>query len=340
MLKIKIKITMKRTYIFTIFCAIIFVSLQFISCNENKNASTTLSVPGLDSLFKIDTSKIPSGKYGEAVRYGRELMLKTAYYIGPDGVNGKYLGNKMNCSNCHQDAGTKLYSLNLMHSFQNYPQYRSREDRVLSLAERINNCITHPHIGKPLPLDGKEMIAFISYLKWISDSSKINETTPGLKNLAISFPAESASPKRGEKLYATHCTRCHGPSGEGQMQYDSVTYIYPPLWGNKAYEPGSSMHRVITQAKWLLANMPYDKATYKKPFLTPLEALDLAAFINDDSIHQRPYVPDYGYPDFRLKPIDYDKGPFNDTFSEQQHKYGPFQPIIDYWKSKGRKPSY
>lgn len=46
------------------------------------------------------------------------------------------------------------------------------------------------------------------------------------------FPDVAASSKRGEQLYAMHCTRCHGPSGEGQMQYDSATYIYPPLWGS------------------------------------------------------------------------------------------------------------
>lgn len=293
-----------------------------------------------DSLFHLDTSKIPDGKYGEAVRYGRELMLHTAYYIGPNGINGKYLGNKMNCTNCHQDAGTKPYSFNLMVSFRKYPQYRAREGKVLSIAERVNNCITHPHLGKPLPLDSKEMIAFISYLKWISDSSKVDEKTPGIKNKQISFPAVAASSKRGEQLYAVNCTRCHGPSGEGQMEYDSSTYIYPPLWGLKSYQPGSSMHRIIKQAQWLLANMPYDKATHQKPFLTSAQALDLAAFINDDKIHQRPQVHEIGYPHYEEKAIDYDKGPFADPFSEYQHKYGPFQPIIDYWKSKGIQPSY
>lgn len=124
------------------------------------------------------------------------------------------------------------------------------------------------------------------------------------------------------------------------MEYDSSTYIYPPLWGLKSYQPGSSMHRIIKQAQWLLANMPYDKATHQKPFLTSAQALDLAAFINDDKIHQRPQVHEIGYPHYEEKAIDYDKGPFADPFSEYQHKYGPFQPIIDYWKSKGIQPSY
>ena len=333
---------MKRFYILGIFCFIIITFLQVTSCNENnaEYGKIKSSSDKTDSLFRLDTLKIPNDKYGEAVRYGRQLMLNTAYYIGPNGINGRYLGNKMNCTNCHQDAGTKPYSFNLMRSFPNYPQYRAREGKVLSIEERVNNCITHPHLGKPLPLDSKEMIAFISYLKWISDSSKINAKAPGIKNMQVSFPAVAASSKRGEQLYATNCTRCHGPSGEGQMKYDSSTYIYPPLWGLRSYQSGSSMHRVIKQAQWLLANMPYDKATHAKPFLTSSEALDLAAFINDDKIHLRPVAKEIGYPHYEEKAIDYDLGPFNDSFSEDQHKYGPFQPIIDYQKSKGFLPKY
>ena len=87
-----------------------------------------------ESLTKVDLSKIPHDKFGDEVRYGRELMLNTAFYIGPDGIKGKWLGNKMNCSNCHQDAGTKAYSFNLMSSFEQYPQYRPREGKVLTLA--------------------------------------------------------------------------------------------------------------------------------------------------------------------------------------------------------------
>src|SRR6478735_5092070 len=94
-----------------------------------------------DEILKVDLSAIPKNKFGDEVRYGRELMLHTAYFIGPDGVKGKYLGNKMNCTNCHQDAGTKPYAFNLMSSHDNYPQYRGREDKVLTLDERVNNCV-------------------------------------------------------------------------------------------------------------------------------------------------------------------------------------------------------
>lgn len=334
---------MKRIYMLIFFAALVFISSRFISCNETvqKESSEHPAVASnSDSLFILDTSRIPNDKYGDAVRYGRELMLRTAYYIGPEGINGQYLGNKMNCTNCHQDAGTKPYSFNLVTTIRNYPQYRAREGKVLSMADRINNCIMHPHLGKPLPHDSKEMIAFISYFKWMNDSSEVTRNTPGVKNLQIEFPAVAASPVEGEKLFIANCSRCHGKDGEGIMQDNNETYIYPPLWGMKAYQPGSSMHRIIKMAQWLVANMPHTLATHEKPFLTAKEAFDVAAFINDDAIHQRPPVKEFQYPNFEEKAIDYDRGPFNDTFSVAQHKFGPYQPIIDYWKSKGMKPSY
>lgn len=312
---------------------VLTVSLIFLSSGANKNESKA-------EVLKVDFSQIPHDKFGDEVKYGRDLMMNTAYYIGPEGVNGKYLGNKMNCSNCHQDAGTKVFSFNLMTSHENYPQYRAREGKVLTLAERINNCIERPHNGKPLPLNSREMVAFLSYLKWINSFAPKGENLKGAKNLEISFPERAASSERGSRLYALHCQRCHGVNGDGQMRTDNTSYVYPPLWGENAYQPGSSMHRIIKMSQWLKANMPYDKASWDKPFLSDEEALDIAAFVNDDDLHKRPYVESFDYPYAEEKAIDYDKGPFSDTFSVTQHKLGPFQPIISFWKNTGKRPIY
>jgi thiosulfate dehydrogenase len=334
---------MKLVYTILSFCLLIVAGANFISCNESSANSKLGNRPDsltTADLFHVDSAKIPSGKYGEAVRYGRELMMRTAYLIGPDGVNGRYTNNKMNCTNCHQDGGTKPYSFNLQTSFRRYPEYRAREGKVLSLAERVNNCIMHPHLGRPLPLDGKEMIAFISYLKWISDSSMVEMHTAGVKNVDIPLPDSAASSIVGGQLFAARCARCHGTNGEGMMRPDNVDYVYPPLWGSKSFQSGSSMHRVIKMAQWLVANMPHDSATWRKPVLTPAQALDIAAFVNDNAIHPRPQAKEFQYPNVEEKAIDYDRGPFADTFSARQHTYGPYPPIINYWKSKGKKAVY
>ncbi|NML38794.1 c-type cytochrome [Chitinophaga sp. G-6-1-13] len=297
-------------------------------------------IPGTEVAVVIDTALMPAGQFGEAVRYGRELMINTARYIGPEGTAGKFLGNRMNCTNCHQDAGTKPFSFSLIASHDHYPQYRAREGKVLTLAERINNCVTRPHNGRPLPLDSKEMVAFLSYLKWINSFAPKDKTFKGEKNRPVSFPDVAADPGRGALLFRENCARCHGADGEGQWRADKSTYVYPPLWGSQSYQPGSSMHRVIKQAEWLKNNMPFDKTGEGKPFLSDKDALDIAAFVNDDNIHKRPDPKTFDYPHPAEKAIDYDHKPFADTFSVAQHKYGPYQPIIDYWKTKGMRPVY
>ncbi|WP_184545531.1 c-type cytochrome [Mucilaginibacter sp. FT3.2] len=337
---------MKKRSQYIAVLVVVFVLINMVqllsSCKGNGSKTGTPDSLGADSLVTVDTLKIPAGKYGEAVKYGRQLLLHTAYYIGPDGVNGHYTGNKMNCTNCHRDAGTRPYAFNLVRAFRDYPQYRAREGRILSLAERINNCVMRPNLGRPLPLDGKEMISIMAYLKFLSDSSNVAPNTKGLKNMTVQLPDVAASSARGEKLYMQHCERCHAQNGEGKMLASNVAYEYPPVWGLLAYRPGSSMHRVVKLAQWLKGNMPYDKTTPGQPFLTDADALDIAAFINDDKIHQRPIAKtskEVDYPHFEEKAIDYDKGPFKDPFSEQQHKFGPYKPIIDYWEGKGITPA-
>jgi thiosulfate dehydrogenase len=329
---------MKKTVVIGIL--LILPIAIFNSCNSSSANTMAKEVAEEESYITIDTSKIPKDKFGESVRYGRELMLRTAYYIGPNGINGKYLGNKMNCTNCHQDAGTKPYSLNLMSTHDNYPQYRGREDKVLTLAERINNCVMRPHSGKPLPLDSDEMVAFLSYFKWISKFVSKDSIFKGAKNFKIEFPAVAASPERGKALYAENCVRCHGNDGLGIFNADKSGYIYPPLWGKYAYQPGSSMHRIIKQAQWLKGNMPFDKVTIGKPYLTDAQALDIAAYVNDDSVHTRPNPKIMDYPNPKAKAIDYAHAPFSDSFSEKQHRLGPFKPIIDYWQKQGWEPIY
>ena len=93
------------------------------------------------------------------------------------------------------------------------------------------------------------------------------------------------------------------------------------------------------QAQWLKANMLFDKATADRPFLSDAEALDIAAFVNSDELHKRPSPKNFEYPFPNEKAIDYDKGPFVDDFTEKQHKYGPYPPIVSYWKKADAKRS-
>lgn len=306
------------------------------NCNTNPKEANTSSQENAAVFTPPDTSTIPHDQFGDMVRYGRELIVNTAYYIGPNGIVGHYLGNKMNCGNCHLDAGTRPFGFNFFSSHARYPQYRGRENQILTLSQRVNNCIERPHSGIPLPLDSKELVAMVSYIKWLGSNVPVGQHVKGDESLEIEYPDRAADPQKGAAIYAAQCSSCHGPNGQGTWRPDSVTYVYPPVWGSSAFQKGSSPSRVIKLARFIKGNMPDKKTTWKKPLLTDEEALDVAAFINDDSIHERPQKKDKSIPDYpniSTKAIDYDKGPYIDTFSEIQHKYGPYKPIIDYHKS-------
>jgi thiosulfate dehydrogenase len=203
-----------------------FVFTGGAGCSDNPSKKV---VPLAEQVktpeFKApDTSQIPHDAYGEMVRYGRDLVYNTAKYIGPDGTAGKYLGNKMNCSNCHLDGGTRPYGFNFFTSHARYPQYRGRENRVLLLGERINNCIERPHSGTPMPLDAKEMIAIECYIRWVGTNTTVGQHIKGDESLDIDFPDRPADITKGAKVYVVNCQSCHGSNGEGKWASDSSTY--------------------------------------------------------------------------------------------------------------------
>lgn len=316
-------------------CSVVFV----VACNNTQAPVSKPLTTQTDTLFKVpDTSTIPHDDFGDMVRYGRDLVVNTAYYLGPDGTKGHYLGNKMNCTNCHLDAGTRPHAFNFFSSYARYPQYRGRENKVLTIQERVNNCIERPHSGTPMPLDCKEMVAIACYIRWVGTNAPTGHHVNGDESVEIDIAKmnRAADPKVGAVIFAEHCSECHGADGQGKWNADSSTYTYPPLWGPHSYQKGSSPHRVMKVARFIKANMPDKKAFWSKPFLSDEQCIDVAAFINDDRIHDRPEKKDKTHPDYpekQMKAIDYATGPFTDTFSEMQHKFGPFQPIVDYHRS-------
>lgn len=338
MMEIGLKIILRSALAFALLIAL-YLTFAIQSCTTAEPKQNTNETQRADLPLSIfDSSLIPQNSFGDSVRYGRELLLNTAKYIGPEGSVSKHLGNKMNCTNCHLDAGSRPFALNFFKTFKSYPQYRGRENAVLSLADRINNCIERPHNGIAMPVNSKEIKSIVAYIKWIGTIVPDDTALTAGNSTELTLPLHAADPLKGLKIYDAKCKSCHGATGSGVLSADSTTYIYPPLWGMQSYQLGSSMHRVLKAARFIKANMPHNQARWNAPILTDEEAIDVAAFINDDEIHPRPSkkattVGDY--PISRVKPIDYDIPPFEDTFSSSQHKYGPFAPIIQYHKVKG-----
>ena len=249
------------------FLFFIFIS----SCENKKENNLEISKPPIkeDTIWHgPDTNNIPSNEFGELVKYGRSLILNTAYYIGPNGISGKYLGNKMNCTNCHLEAGTKPFAFNFFSAHARYPQYRGRENKVLSLADRINNCIERPHNGKHLPLNSKEMLAITSYIKWLGENVPVNSNVNGDAPFNIGYIDRAADPNKGEKIYLENCMSCHGKNGNGKLRADKVTYEYPPLWGDSSYQIGSSVHRIYRMASFVCRSIKSSRSIDQNHFLS------------------------------------------------------------------------
>ena len=78
--------------------------------------------------------------------------------------------------------------------------------------------------------------------------------------------------------------------------------------------------------------MPFG-ATYDAPMVTDEEAYHLAAYINTFERPSKPNKED-DFPDRKLKPVSTPYGPWEDKFSSEQHKFGPFPPIIEYYQKE------
>ena len=274
--------------------------------------------------------EIPSGEAGDQIRYGRELIRNTALYFGPKGFIAQ-ISNGMNCQNCHLDAGTRLFANSFAAVNATYPRFRERSGKTESIEFRINDCFERSLDGTKPDINSEEVKAMVAYIKWVGKNVPTGYRPKGsaIENLPyLNRPADTV---KGKKIYQLKCTRCHGLNGDGAISIDSINYKYPPLWDNKSYNVSAGMFTLSKLAGFIKNNMPYGEATIQNPGLTNEEAWDVAAYINSKPRHQKFFSADW--PDISKKPVDYPFGPYTDNFSELQHKYGPFEPII---KRKGK----
>jgi thiosulfate dehydrogenase len=179
--------------------------------------------------------------------------------------------------------------------------------------------------------NGREVQAMVAYLKWIGQGVKKGQKVFGTASEKLPFLKAPADPVKGQSVYVAKCKVCHGANGEGLLAADKIACTYPPLWGPHSYNDGAGMYRMSNLAGFVKNNMPFG-ATYQNPQLTDEEAWNVAAFVNSQP---RPhYNQSKDWPDLSVKPIDAPFGPYADTFSEKQHKFGPFKPIAALQKNK------
>ena len=274
-----------------------------------------------------DINKVGQDAVGALVRYGHSLLTDTANQIGPNvpDIAKRFSGNHLTCQNCHLRGGTQPYAIPLTGVVGQFPQYRAREGRIDTLEDRINGCMERSLNGRPLPVEGREMKAFVAYMRWLSNGIPAGARLVGARTLPIKDPARAADPGRGARIYRDVCSGCHGPNGSGVRATSGAAYQIPPLWGADSYNNGAGMARLLTAAAYAMHTMPLGTA-FSAPLLTDVDAYDVAGYlVSQDRPAKRDLDKDF--PIRLQKPVDTPYGPYGDGFSQAQHTLGPFAPI-------------
>lgn len=226
-----------------------------------------------------DVSALPPGPQTELIRYGERIIGNTAREIGKNAVDPakRYAGNDLACAHCHINSGLKPFGIPLVSTFATFPMMV--DEQVMSIAQRINGCMTRSMNGSPLPTDSREMAAIIAYLQFIGRKSPQGVRVPGMGLPPLAQPARAPDAAQGAKVYAAQCVKCHKDQGQGEpLMAPGVGYEIPPLWGDDSFNSAAGMSRIDTAAAFIHVNMPVGSNAYE-PILTVQEAWDVAAFI-------------------------------------------------------------
>jgi thiosulfate dehydrogenase len=318
---------------------LLLVLILLSACNQKSTdtTATNTTVAGAKKQPELwiapDTGSLGNSDTDQLIKYGKKLIENTGFYLGPKGTIA-HISNGMNCQNCHLLAGTKPFGNNYSAVAANYPKFRERSGAMESIYKRVNDCVERSLAGHAIDTTSREMQAIKAYIIWLGKEVPKGTKPNGSGLTELAYLDQSADPEKGKAVYTTKCTVCHGANGEGKFNAGNITYQYPPLWGPHSYTMAAGLFRLSRLAGYVKSNMPFG-ADYTSPQLSDEEAWDVAAFVNSQ---QRP-VKDISkdWPKISSKPVDHPFGPYADSFSEQQHKYGPFLPIAMFKKQQQKK---
>jgi thiosulfate dehydrogenase len=268
--------------------------------------------------------------------YGKHLVADTTQVLGPDVSDAKmrFMNSRLACASCHIGAGAEPGNLSLAVAMAKYPRISPRSGGDETIQDRINGCMTRSMNGRALRLDSPEMMAMVSYVRFLAEQDAVMGAGQKKVHEAAAFktPNRKADMDQGAHVFEKRCAACHGKDGAGLAASTNLSdgYVFPPLWGDYSFNEGAGLHRVLTAAKFIKAKMPLGKAD-----LSDDDAFDVAAFINSKP---RPAMAglDKDYPDLTKKPVDTGYGPYADSFPLDQHRFGPFAPIETFYKKSGK----
>ena len=226
--------------------------------------------------FSPPSGEIPDTDFGKMAKLGEAIFRDTQ-------ANAKeFVGNSLQCENCHLDAGRLANSAPLWAAYVAFPAYRSKNGHVNTFEERLQGCFRFSMNGTAAPLGSKTLVALESYAYYLAKGAPTGANLPG-RGYPKLKKAANLDPKQGAQVYSQKCALCHGTNGEGQAAADG-TVVFPPLWGPRSYNWGAGMTSVGNAAGFIKANMPFSQGNT----LTDQEAWDVAAFVDG---HERPQDP-------------------------------------------------
>jgi len=313
--------------------ALIAAVISIVGLTETIRALRSVTKPVLTEQMKDSVWIAPSlftdhelqGEERKKVIYGEDLIMNTARYFGPHGAVAP-ISNGMNCQNCHLNGGKKSWGNNYSAVFSTYPKFRERSGSMESIYKRVSDCFERSLNGTAPDSNSKEYQAIYTYIKWLGKDVKKGGNPAGSGIEKLAYLDRAADPAKGKAVYVAQCQSCHGANGEGQLSLAGTSYEYPPLWGAYSYNDGAGLFRLSNFAGYVKNNMPFNQATHHDPKLSTAEAWDVAAFVNSQPRPKKDLQKDW--PDISKKPFDHPFGPYVDGFSEIQHKFGPYQPIL------------
>src|SRR5712691_5723630 len=161
------------------------------------SVAQTTATPPIWTVPEIGA--LPNDAHGQQVRRGRDLVTATYAHIGPEVADPakRFAGNKLACSNCHLNAGTKKFGIALFGLFGEFPQYSARLGAEVTIEDRLNSCMTRSMNGRPLPADTPEMKALVAYIRFLSTGVLPGQLLPGLGVGKMPELERAADPARG-----------------------------------------------------------------------------------------------------------------------------------------------
>ena len=209
---------------------------------------------------------LPSGPKGVAIAEGKKLMTDTRRLLP------KNVGNGLNCTNCHLDAGTAANASPWVGIWGVFPEYRARSGKVITLTDRVNDCFERSMNGKALAYNSAEIVNILSYMQWLSVGVPTGTAVKGRGFGPIDARLVPNS-ENGKLVYAEKCAGCHGPQGLG-VKTAAGGYAFPPVWGKDSFNDGVGMARTYTAAAFVKHKMPLGRGGT----LSDQQAIDVSEY--------------------------------------------------------------